>query len=117
MFLKTNILPDLAAPRNLILLLICQLVCEPSQIDRQIIPSPGEDDDLNESFMGMPLFTGPSVSGVLSVQSHRKDAFTSDDLRLLNLVGQSTATALENARLFDETNRQNAELAVINSVQ
>ena len=30
MFLKTNILPDLAAPRNLILLLICQLVCEPS---------------------------------------------------------------------------------------
>ena len=31
MFLKTNILPDLAAPRNLILLLICQLVCEPSR--------------------------------------------------------------------------------------
>ena len=35
MFLKTNILPDLAAPRNLILLLICQLVCEPSPKKRK----------------------------------------------------------------------------------
>ena len=45
-------------------------------------------------------------------------------MRLLTTIAASLGTALENARLFDETQRllketeeRNAELAIINSVQ
>ena len=50
--------------------------------------------------------------------------FTDADVRLLETLTGSLAVALENARLFDETQRllketeaRNAELAIINSVQ
>src|SRR5262249_42872200 len=36
---------------------------------------------------------------------------------LLTTIAASLGTALENARLFDETQQRNAELAIINSVQ
>ena len=54
----------------------------------------------------------------------RQDAFSELDVRLLQTLANSMSVALENARLFDETQRllketeqRNAELAIINSVQ
>jgi len=54
----------------------------------------------------------------------REQAFSEADIRLLETLAASTSVALENARLFDETQRllketeaRNAELAVINAVQ
>ncbi len=54
----------------------------------------------------------------------RENAFGKDEVRLLETVAASMGVALENARLFDETQRllketeqRNAELAVINSIQ
>ncbi|HYM95008.1 MAG TPA: GAF domain-containing protein, partial [Chitinophagaceae bacterium] len=54
----------------------------------------------------------------------KENAFTDADLRLLTTITNSMSVALENARLFDETNRllketeqRTGELAVINSVQ
>src|SRR5437588_11547121 len=51
-------------------------------------------------------------------------AFGDSDVRLLQTLANSMSVALENARLFDETQRllketeqRNAELAIINSVQ
>src|SRR6266536_1592643 len=51
-------------------------------------------------------------------------AFSDSDVRLLQTLANSMSVALENARLFDETQRllketeqRNAELAIINSVQ
>ena len=53
-----------------------------------------------------------------------KPAFSTADERLLSTIADTLRTALENARLFDETQRllreteaRNAELAVINSIQ
>ncbi len=54
----------------------------------------------------------------------REDAFGESEVRLLSTVAASMGVALENARLFDETQRllketeqRAAELAVINSIQ
>ncbi len=54
----------------------------------------------------------------------REHAFSESDVRLLQTLANSMSVALENARLFDETQRllketeqRNAELAVINSIQ
>src|SRR4029079_19364069 len=54
----------------------------------------------------------------------REHAFGDAEIRLLETVAASMGVALENARLFDETQRllketeqRNAELAVINRIQ
>ncbi|HSR21821.1 MAG TPA: GAF domain-containing protein, partial [Anaerolineales bacterium] len=80
--------------------------------------------DLNESYLGVPIVAGGAVTGVLSVQSHRQSAYGAPHAQLLSTLAGSMSAALENARLFDETQRllketeqRAAELAVINSVQ
>jgi signal transduction histidine kinase len=62
--------------------------------------------------------------GVISLQNvDRENAFSQSDLHLLETLANSLSVALENARLFDETQRlfqqeqqRAAELAVVNTV-
>jgi GAF domain-containing protein/tetratricopeptide (TPR) repeat protein len=89
-----------------------------------LVASPGSDKDLNESYLGVPILRDGRPYGVVSVQSYRKQAYGEADLRLLGTLASSLSVALENARLFDETQRlykeseqRAAELAIINSVQ
>ena len=71
-----------------------------------------------KSAVWMPLISGGEVKGVISLQNvDRENAFSESDIRLLQTLANSMAVALENARLFEETQQRNAELAVINSVQ
>ena len=72
-----------------------------------------------------PLIIGDKVNSYISLQNMQiENAFSESDIRLLETLANSMSVALENARLFDETNRLlketeqgKAELAVINSVQ
>jgi len=84
----------------------------------------GEKVDRNESFLGVPLLAGNKVMGVLTIQSYKPHAFKQDDLRLMQTLANAMSVSLENARLFDETQRllketeeRNTELAIINSIQ
>jgi len=78
-----------------------------------------------KSAVFVPMMVGDAVKGSVSLQNvDKENAFTDSDLRLLTTITNSMSVALENARLFDETNRllketeqRTAELAVINSVQ
>ena len=73
----------------------------------------------------VPLTAGDDVLGMLDLSdSNSEDAFADADVRLLRRSPASMGVALENARLFDETQRllketeqRNAELAIINNVQ
>ncbi len=66
----------------------------------------------------VPLIIGDAVRGYVSLQNlDREMAFSESDVRLLSTLSNSMSVALENARLFNETEQRNAELAVINSVQ
>ena len=75
--------------------------------------------------MFVPLLSGNNIKGYVSIQNVDKEyAFNDSDIRLLETLANSMSVALENARLFDETNRllketeqRTGELAVINSVQ
>jgi GAF domain-containing protein/CheY-like chemotaxis protein/anti-sigma regulatory factor (Ser/Thr protein kinase) len=82
------------------------------------------EDDKTESYIGVPIIAGDKALGVLSVQSYKPHAFDDNNVRLLSTLAANMGVALENARLFDETQRllketeqRNAELAIINSVQ
>jgi signal transduction histidine kinase len=71
------------------------------------------------------MLVGDFVRGSVSLQNvDKENAFSESDIRLLTTITNSMSVALENARLFDETNRllketeqRTAELAMINSVQ
>ncbi|HET7376075.1 MAG TPA: GAF domain-containing protein, partial [Anaerolineae bacterium] len=74
------------------------------------VASPGSGQDLNESFLGVPIFRNGKVIGVTSVQSYQPHAYTQNDLRLLTTLTNSMSVALESARLFDEVQRKNVEI-------
>ena len=59
--MRTNILPALAAPRNLFLFLMCQLVCEPSQTFLQEIRDAIERSDRLLLVAGPRAFTSEYV--------------------------------------------------------
>ncbi|HEU5205599.1 MAG TPA: GAF domain-containing protein [Candidatus Limnocylindrales bacterium] len=77
-----------------------------------------------ESFLGVPITSGDRVIGAIALEQLEKNAFSESDERVLSTLASSMGVALENARLFDETNRlltetneRAAELALINDVQ
>jgi signal transduction histidine kinase/CheY-like chemotaxis protein len=84
---------------------------------------PGTDWCL--SIIGAPIRGAQRVLGMIVIEDHRREhAFGDEDLQALTTIGATLGTALENARLFDETQRllketeeRNAELAVNNSIQ
>ncbi len=57
------------------------------------------------SEMGVPLKAGDEVIGVLDIQSEITNAFTEDDVRILQIMTDQLAVAVINAQLFAETQR------------
>jgi signal transduction histidine kinase len=84
-----------------------------------------ENSEEYKSGMYVPLMVGKELKGMVGIANLDKEhAYTESDLRLLQTLANSLSVALENARLFDETQRllketeqRNVELAIINSVQ
>ena len=61
------------------------------------------------SEMALPLRSRERTIGVLDVQSVRKAAFTQEDVSALQTMADQLAVAIENARLFEEVQRELAE--------
>ena len=84
---------------------------------------PGTEAPL--SALWVPLIVADEVLGAIDLQHlDRENAFSESDVSLLSTLASSLSVALENARLFDETERllketdqRAAELQIINSVQ
>src|SRR5215211_1217414 len=73
---------------------------------------------VGKSYIGVPFTIGNVMLGALSLHDFEDEhAFYESDERLLQTLANSMSIALENARLFDETEQRAAELAIINSVQ
>ncbi len=81
--------------------------------------------DASKSSVFVPIIGSDRVLGSIILENYeREHAFGEAEVRLLRTVAAGMGIALENARLFDETQRllketeqRNAELAVINSIQ
>ena len=56
-----------------------------------------------ESLLGVPLITKDKVVGVLEAVNKRSGNFTQDDEDLLMVLGTQAAVAIENARLFQQS--------------
>ncbi len=68
------------------------------------------------SEMALPLISRGAVIGALDVQSVEPNAFTGDDIETLQVMANQTSTAIENARLFEQTQRRLTEQAMLYSI-
>ena len=81
----------------------------------------GEVEPVGEAgvdWLGVPLRSEGRTLGVIVVQTYTEDVqrLTEQDKELLIFVAQHVASALDRARLLDETRRRAAELAIVNSI-
>jgi len=84
------------------------------------IPNDGtiEEIDAVQSGIAAPLIVKGKVIGVISLDNaSRKAAFTESDLRLLVTFASSAAGAIENGRLFTETQQRLHRLSVLHSIE
>jgi GAF domain-containing protein/DNA-binding response OmpR family regulator len=69
-----------------------------------------------QSYIGVPILKGDEVLGVVTLYGERKDAFDDAAVHLLTTLANTMSVALENARLFDETQRRTRETAALAEV-
>jgi GAF domain-containing protein len=58
-----------------------------------------------QSELALPLKSGDEIIGVLDIQSMELNDFTEDDTSILSILADQVAIALQNALLFDESQR------------
>ena len=72
--------------------------------------------DSVRSELAVPLIARGHTVGVLDIESNHPNYFTPDQQNILTLVASRIATAVENARLFENTRRQAETLLLLNEV-
>ena len=65
------------------------------------------------SEMALPLKISGEIIGALDVQSTEPNAFSKDDVEVLSTLADQISIAIENARLFDQTNKTLVEAEAI----
>jgi PAS domain S-box-containing protein len=69
------------------------------------------------SMMGAPLMIERNVMGVIQVSTREARRFTENDLRLLQLVADRVALAIEQARLYDAEQKARTEAEEANRIK
>jgi GAF domain-containing protein/CheY-like chemotaxis protein len=69
------------------------------------------------SYLGVPIVIGDEAIGVVSVQSTEQEGrFGPEDVRLLTTIAANVGAAIQNARLYRETQRRGDEMAALADV-
>lgn len=76
---------------------------QPVRFDNPLLPQ-------TRSEIALPLIVGDAVIGVLDVQSVQEAAFSQDNIETLQAMANQVAIAVENARLFQQTQNSLDEL-------
>lgn len=65
------------------------------------------------SEMALPLKISGQIIGALDVQSKQQNAFTEDDVEVLSTLANQVSIAIENARLYEQTQKSLAEAEAV----
>ena len=69
--------------------------------------------EMPRSVLMVPLITQEEIVGVLSVQSYHPNAYTAEDVSMLESIAGATASAIRNAQLYDQTANRLAALETL----
>lgn len=87
--------------------LVCNDVTrEPRYLKVELLPE-------TQAEAAVPLRVGDRVIGVLDVQSHQTGAFDRADVAALEILANEVGTAIENARLFQQTKQRYAAMVAL----
>ena len=70
-----------------------------------------------QSVAWIPIKAGPKVVGVLGISDDQSRPFSPNEVELLQAIGSVIGVAIENARLFEQTRKQAAELEQSNQAK
>lgn len=77
----------------------------------------GNSTDVPRSWIGVPLLLGDgTVRGVLSLQHNEAGRYGERDAAVLDTIANQLAVAIENSRLYTDTQSRLNELALINKI-
>ena len=79
-------------------------------------PPPAEAEDVARSGLFVPMKFEGKVIGVMQVQSYRPDAYSHEDMDLLDGLANVAAIAIQNARLVEQSRRRAEELEALRNV-
>jgi len=66
------------------------------------------------SFLGVPMLSGDKAIGVIAIQDYdRENAYEPNHVELLSTIASQVASAIENARLYDEARKRADEFAAL----
>ncbi|MBN1565948.1 MAG: GAF domain-containing protein [Anaerolineae bacterium] len=74
------------------------------------------NNEIPRSVLMMPLITQDELVGVISVQSYKPNAYAPEDVDMLNTIAGTVATAVRNARLYDQTVERFAALGTLHQL-
>ena len=69
-----------------------------------------------ESALYAPITSSDNVIGIIQVQSHLARRYTPSDARLLGLVANTAAAAIQNARLFSQLEERVEQFSALHSI-
>ncbi len=70
-----------------------------------------------QSWLGVPLLSSSQVLGVIALQSYTTErVYDERDLEILTAIAGQATIAIQNARLFEQIQKQASELAVFNEI-
>ncbi|GAK52492.1 histidine kinase [Candidatus Moduliflexus flocculans] len=82
--------------------------CQEKQIRLPVAPIP-------KSWMGVPMIAENNVIGVITLlNDEQENAYSSDDLEVLQILTAQAAVAIENARLYEQVSQQVINLEAAN---
>ncbi len=85
------------------------LTLTPAEADDQGAVTVGEKGTPN-SIIAVPMIQGTKTIGMLSAQSYQHNAYTESDIQLLSTLANQATVAIQNGRLFAETQKMAATL-------
>ena len=86
-------------------------------VETESLPvQPQQRGKIIRSWLGVPLLVGDRVVGALVVQSYQAQAYNHDDQRLLEMLGNQAAIALENSRLFGDAQKRLSRLSSLREI-
>jgi len=84
--------------------------------DARVIHKPNPYLPNTRSEMAIPLVSRGKILGALDVQSNQPGAFTENDERVLTVLADQLAVAIENAALFELSQRRSEEMGFLFTV-
>lgn len=82
---------------------------EPGWLPNPLLPN-------TRAELAVPLIVGDKLLGVLDVQSDHTDAFTEEDANIQMTLASQVATALQNARSFENAQKESEHEAKLNAI-